>query len=156
MIDINNLIKEAMLSKNSIALNAYRNIKTEIQKNQTAKGAKPLTDAIQLQIIAKYNSNLRNAILEFKEAGRDDLVAEYMREQEVVEKLLPAPVEPEDIEYILYNWADELNFMDYSGEDLPKIVIPKNEMGKAIKHLKSRFPTADGKIISEIVKKYIK
>ena len=28
-------------------------------------------------------------------------------------------------------------------------------MGIVIKHLKSKFPTADGKMISEIVKKYI-
>ena len=63
--------------------------------------------------------------------------------------------EAADIEYILYNWADEKNFMDYSGEDLPKITIPKKEMGGAIKHLKARFPQADGKMISEIVKKYI-
>lgn len=28
-------------------------------------------------------------------------------------------------------------------------------MGSAIKHLKARFPQAEGKMISEIVKKYI-
>ena len=28
-------------------------------------------------------------------------------------------------------------------------------MGTVIKYLKSKFPTADGKMISEIVKKYI-
>lgn len=37
----------------------------------------------------------------------------------------------------------------------PIIYIPKKEMGTAIKHLKSKFPTADGKMISEIVKKYL-
>lgn len=30
--------------------------------------------------------------------------------------------------------------------------IPKKEMGNAIKYLKSEFPQADGKMISEIVK----
>lgn len=33
--------------------------------------------------------------------------------------------------------------------------IPKKNMGKAIKYLKSKFPTADGKIISKIIKKYL-
>ena len=42
-----------------------------------------------------------------------------------------------------------------SKEDLPEVAIPKKEMGNAIKYLKSRFPQADGKMISEIVKKYI-
>lgn len=36
-----------------------------------------------------------------------------------------------------------------------KAEIPKKEMGTAIKYLKSKFPTADGKMISEIVKKYL-
>lgn len=54
MINIDELIKQAMKSKNKIELEAYKNIKVEIQKNQTAKGAKPLTDESQLQIISKY------------------------------------------------------------------------------------------------------
>lgn len=156
MINIDELIKQAMKFKNKTELEAYKNIKVEIQKNQTAKGAKPLTDESQLQIISKYAKSLEDAIKQFSEAGRQDLVADYTTELEVVRKLLPAPVTAEDIEYILYNWADELNY--YSGEileDRMGIAIPKKEMGAAIKHLKMRFPTADGKMISEIVKKYL-
>lgn len=105
--------------------------------------------------------NKKDAIKQFSEAHRDDLVASYTSELEVLKKLLPEPVDASDIEYILYNWADELNFMDYSEvqgtseNELPKIRIPKKEMGSAIKHLKMRFPTADGKMIAEIVKKYL-
>ena len=33
--------------------------------------------------------------------------------------------------------------------------IPKKAMGVMIKSLKEKFPTADGKIISDIVKQYI-
>ena len=39
--------------------------------------------------------------------------------------------------------------------DMVSFQIPKKEMGNAIKYLKSEFPQADGKMISEIVKKYI-
>ena len=58
MINIDELIKQAMKSKNKTELEAYKNIKVEIQKNQTAKGAKPLTDESQLQIISKYAKSL--------------------------------------------------------------------------------------------------
>lgn len=34
-------------------------------------------------------------------------------------------------------------------------IIPKKEIGNAIKHLKSKFPQADGKMISNIVKEYL-
>lgn len=156
MINIDELIKESMRSKDRVSLNAYKNIKVEIQKNQTAKGAKPLTDESQLQIISKYAKTLEDAISQFSEAGRDDLAADYTAELDVVRKLLPAPVSASEIDYHLYNWADELNY--YSGkilEDRMEIAIPKKEMGTAIKFLKNKFPTADGKMISEIVKKYI-
>lgn len=156
MIDIDELIITARKAKNPTELKAYQNIKVEIQKNQTAKGAKPLTDESQLQIISKYAKSLEDAIKQFSEARRDDLVSEYSDEWEVVRKLLPEPVKASDIEYHLYNWADELNY--YSGEileDRMGIAIPKREMGNAIKFLKAKFPTADGKIISEIVKKYL-
>lgn len=157
MINIDELIKESMRVKDRVSLNAYKNIKVEIQKNQTAKGAKPLTDESQLQIISKYAKSLEDAISQFSEAHRGDLVSEYTSEWEVVKKLLPAPVDALDIEYVLYNWADELNYYNKEKCTEEEIVIgiPKKEMGATIKHLKMRFPTADGKMISEIVKKYL-
>lgn len=156
MTRVDQLIKEALLAKDKVALNAYKNLKSELQKVLTAKNAPEYSEALFIQITAKYAKSLEDAIKQFSEARRDDLVADYTAELEVVRKLLPAPVTAEDIEYILYNWADELNY--YSGEileDRMGIAIPKKEMGAAIKHLKMRFPTADGKMISEIVKKYL-
>ena len=161
MTRVNQLIKEALLSKDRVALNAYKNLKSELQKVLTAKNAPKYSEALFIQVTAKYAKSLEDAIKQFSEAHRDDLVASYTSELEVLKKLLPEPVDASDIEYILYNWADELNFMDYSEvqgtseNQLPKIRIPKKEMGSAIKHLKMRFPTADGKMIAEIVKKYL-
>lgn len=158
MLDINSLIQNAMKSKNKTELEAYKNIKVEIQKNQTAKGAKPLTDESQLQIISKYAKSLEDAILQFSEADRDDLVASYTSELEIVKKLLPEPVNEsqicsfisEDEFFDKYNYeGSSPNFSNYT------IQIPKKDMGTAIKYLKSKFPTADGKMISEIIKKYL-
>lgn len=155
MINIDELIKGAMKSKNQVELRAYKNLKAEIQTFRTAKNAKPYDEAAEIQLVSKMCKKLEDSISSFIEANREDLASEYRDELEVLEKLLPEPVEVSDIEYILYNWADEKNFMDYSGEDLPEIKIPKKEMGNAIKHLKFRFPQADGKMISEIVKKHL-
>ena len=154
MINIDELIKQAMKSKNKTELEAYKNIKVEIQKNQTAKGAKPLTDESQLQIISKYAKSLEDAIKQFSEAHRDDLVASYTSELEVVEKLLPEPVNESQIfpELCIYCVENKLAEKDETGITWK---ISKKDMGTVIKHLKSKFPTADGKMISEIVKKYI-
>ena len=156
MINIDELIKTSMKAKNQVELRAYKNLKAEIQTFKTAKNAKPYDEAAEISIIKKYCEKLEKSILSFSEARREDLMTEYSDELEVLRKLLPEPVNESDIEYILYNWADEENFMDYSGSDLPEIKIPKKEMGRAIKYLKSKFPQADGKVISEIVKRFIK
>ena len=155
MINVNEHIAKAMKSRNQVELRAYKNLKAEIQILQTAKNAKPYDEAAEIQLISKMCKKLEDSISSFIEANREDLASEYREELEVLKKLLPKPVEASDIEYILYIWADQKNFMDYSKEDLPEIAIPKKEMGNAIKYLKSRFPQVDGKMISEIVKKYI-
>lgn len=158
MTDINQLIKEALLAKDKIALNAYKNLKTELQKVLTAKNAPEYSEALFMQVAAKYAKSLEDAISQFSEAHRDDLVAEYTSEWEVVKKLLPAPVNESNICSFIED-DDFFNKYNYEGSspnfNSYTIQIPKKEMGTAIKYLKSKFPTADGKMISEIVKKYV-
>ena len=167
-MDIDGLIKNATLSRDKVALNAYKNIKTELQKVLTAKNAPEYSEALFIQVTAKYAKKLEESISQFSEAHRDDLVAEYTSEWEVVKKLLPEPINEAQIMYELANWMLEhgYNFHKKSTSVLKdnKISktdfeefdpIPKKEMGMVIKYLKSKFPTADGKMISEIVKKYI-
>ena len=173
MTRVDQLIKEALLSKDKIALNAYKNLKTELQKVLTAKNAPEYSEALFVQVTAKYAKSLEDAIKQFSEAHRDDLVSEYTSELEVVKKLLPEPVNELQIHFELRRWCagnkygnwielpkyDEMSSRPeltahidwYQGEK----VIPKKEMGTAIKYLKSKFPTADGKMISKIVKEYI-
>lgn len=161
MTRVDQLIKEALLSKDNIALNAYKNLKTELQKVLTAKNAPEYSEALFMQVAAKYAKSLEDAVLQFSEAHRDDLVAEYTSELEVVKKLLPEPVNASDIDLFIQD--DEEFFSEYlvseftGNEDETIMVhqIPKKDMGKAIKYLKSKFPTVDGKMISEIVKEYI-
>lgn len=166
---IDELIKKATLSKDKVALNAYKNIKAEFQKVQTAKNYKgKWTSELELLSISKYAKSLEDAISQFSEAHRNDLVAEYTSELEVVKKLLPEPINEQQICYFIENdenffdkfWVtvEDENNEEYrnGGEgNHMEIQIPKKEMGSAIKHLKSKFPTADGKMISDIVKKYI-
>ena len=165
MINIDELIKESLKSGNKTELKTYRNLKAEFQKVKTAKNAPEWNDALEMQIISKYSRILEDAILQFSQAHRDDLVSEYTSELEVVKKLLPEPVNEAQIMYELIQWSknDFENFsstLEYDAEVgavIPRIIIqiPKKQMGNVIKYIKSKLPTADGKMISEIVKKYI-
>ena len=112
---------------------------------KTAKNAKPYTEDTEIKLISKMCKKLEDGISSFIEAGRTDLVSEYRSELEILQKLLPEPVDASQIVSELYNgW--------HNGET---IEIPKKEMGNVIKYLKSKFPQVNGKEISDIVKKYI-
>ena len=148
-----------MKAKNQVELRAYKNLKAEIQTFKTAKNAKPYDEVAEVSIIKKYCEKLEKSILSFSEAHREDLVAEYRDELEVLRKLLPEPVSESDIcsfigsdEEYFSQFTEE--YLDESGKVTRGIQIPKKEMGNAIKHLKSKFPQADGKLISTIVKEY--
>jgi uncharacterized protein YqeY len=64
--------------------------------------------------------------------------------------LLPEPVTALDIYEELRYWAEKNHYINE--EIAAEIQIPKKEMGIAIKYVKSKLPTADGKIVSEVVK----
>ena len=151
MIDINNLIMISMKSGDKVSLRAYKNLKAEIQKVKTAKNAKPYTDATEIQLISKMCKNLEDAILDFSKAHREDLVADYTSELEVLKKLLPEPVNESQICSFIGEYCFENNFVD----DSLSVQIPKKEMGKVIKATKSKYPQADGSLISFIVRQYV-
>ena len=144
-----------MKSGDKVALRAYKNLKAEIQKVKTAKNAKPYTDASEIQLISKMCKNLEDAILDFSKAHRDDLVADYTSELEVLKKLLPEPVNESQICSFVEEYCLNNNFVGNKETQENIIQIPKKEMGKVIKVVKETYPQADGKLISSIVKKYV-
>lgn len=158
MIEIDSLIKETMKSKNQTELRAYKNLKAEIQLLKTAKNAKPYDEAAEIQLISKMCKKLEDGILDFSGAGREDLVAEYSSELEVLKKLLPEPVNESQIYSELKEWCLSNHFTQQFWTALgaeTHLLIPKKEMGSAIKYLKSKFPQADGKMVANIVKDYL-
>ena len=155
MIDVNELIKSSMKSGDKVALRAYKNLKAEIQKVKTAKNAKPYTDAAEIQLISKMCKNLEDAILDFSKAHREDLVADYTSELEVLKKLLPEPVNESQICSFIEKYCLNNNFVRSTEAQENIVQIPKKEMGKVIKAVKDKYPQADGKLVSSIVKGYV-
>ena len=158
MLNVDDLIKGSMKSRNQTELRAYKNLKAEIQAFKTAKNAKPYDEVAEIKLISKMCKKLEDGILGFSEAGREDLVSEYRDELTVLKKLLPEPVNESQVCSELLEWCRENHFTQKfqtaNGYE-EHSVIPKKEMGNAIKHLKSKFPQADGKLISIIVKSFI-
>lgn len=153
MLNIDELIKESLKNKKTSELKVYRNLKADIMAFKTQKNAPAYDEAAELKIIQKYVTKMEDAEKQYSQAGREDLASECRDELEVLRKLLPEPVEAQDINSILAGWCVKNNFVNTENE--AKIEIPKKSMGLAIKAMKEVFPTADGKIISEVVKQYV-
>ena len=153
MIEIDNLIKDALKNKQTVELKVYRNLKADIMAFKTQKNVPEYNEASEISIIRKYATKMEDAEKQYSQASREDLATECREELEVLKKLLPKPVDAQDINSILAGWCVRNNFVNTENES--KIEIPKKSMGLAIKAMKEVFPTADGKIISEVVKQYV-
>ena len=141
MLNIDELIKESLKSKKTSELKVYRNLKADIMAFKTQKNAPTYDEAAELKIIQKYASKMEDAQKQYSEAGREDLASECSAELEVLQTLLPEPVKESDIEAYVAHWYEN--------------GIEKKNMGSVIKEIKSQYPGADGKMISEIVKKHL-
>ena len=155
MIDIDKLIMEARKEQKKKKLQAYQNVKAELQVAMKAKNAKVFNEQSQLEVINKYAKKLQDAISTFLEANRQDLAAEYREELSIVQKLLPKPVTRSEINDFIVsdeNFSTQF-FTAYINDENKEIIgIMKKNMGNAIKAVKTKFPTADGKLISDIIK----
>ena len=150
MLNIDELIKESLKNKKTSELKVYRNLKADIMAFKTQKNAPTYDEAAELKIIQKYVTKMEDAEKQYSQAGREDLTSECRDELEVLRKLLPEPVTASEIYEELRYWAEKNHYLNE--EIASEIQIPKKEMGVVIKYIKSKLPTADGKIISEIVK----
>lgn len=150
MLNIDELIKESLKNKKTSELKVYRNLKADIMAFKTQKNAPTYDEAAELKIIQKYVTKMEDAEKQYSQAGREDLASECRDELEVLRKLLPEPVTASEIYEELRYWAEKNHYLNE--EIASEIKIPKKEMGVVIKHIKSKLLTADGKMISEIVK----
>ena len=145
MINIDELIKQSIKEQNNVKTKVYRNIKAEILKFKTAKNFKVYDDAAEIQLLKKLKSQYDESIEAFVRGHRDDLADSERQEVEVINSLLPTPVEANLIELKLVEILKE--------DNLEK--IEKQYMGFYIKKLKNLYPVNDGAEISNIVKKFL-
>ena len=150
MIHIDEKIKESIKNKNAAALRVFRNLKTDIMNFTTQKNAPEYTYSVEVGLIKKYVTKMEDAEKQYLEAGREDLVQECREELDILRTLLPASITPEEIEHFLWEYGIS-NEIIYES----KLIIPKKSMGSVIKLIKETYPTADGKLVSDIVKKYV-
>ncbi len=140
---IKNDMKEAMRAKDTAKRDTLRNINAAIKQIEVDE-RRELSDADVEAILMKYAKQREDAMAQFKDAGRDDLVAKEQAELELVKSYLPEPMDDAELEETLKGIISEVDAQ--SMKDMGKV------MAKAKEVIGSR---ADGGRISQTVKRLL-
>ena len=140
-MDINQLIKEAMLAKDTVRLSSLRAIKSAFLVAQTEKGAGDLDDAAKQKIIQKQVKQRKDAAAIYLEQNRQDLADDEMAQVAILEEFLPEQLSEDKIREVVIAVIAQVGASSMA--DMGKV------MGSANQQLAGK---ADGKLIAQIVK----
>ena len=138
-------MKAAMKSKDTIALQALRAVKSAFLLAKTETGAgDDLTEEQEIKIIQKQVKQRKDSAAIFIEQERQDLADPELAEIAVLEKFLPEALSEEAVAKVV---VDTITKVGAEGmKDMGKV------MGMVSKQLAGQ---ADGKTISMLVKKHL-
>ena len=141
--DLNKLILESMKAGEKLKTEAYRAIKTAFMNWETAKEnvGKELDEQVELQILRKMVASYKEAAEQCNDGKHDALVQENLAYAEIVESWLPVAATEEQV-------TDALNNIF----ETEYIAREKRNIGVLIKKVKEVLPTADGKMVADVVK----
>lgn len=105
---INDDLKTAMKSKDSFTLGVIRMLKGAIQMAKT-NVHDDISDDSVIDVVAKQIKLRKDAVKEFRTAGREDLASQNEKEIVVLEKYLPAQLSKEEVLEIVEEAFEKVN-----------------------------------------------
>lgn len=137
---LNSLIAEAMKNKDNDRVNVLRLIKSELVKKE--KEGKELNEQIEANVLMKMVSQREDSIAQFTKANRMDLVENETKELNIIKEFAPKQVSDEDI------IAETEKIISVMG------TVTMKDMKNILAEVQKIYPTANGKIISQVVKSH--
>jgi uncharacterized protein len=138
-------IKNAMLARNKEELEALRSIKSLILLAETEKGTvAEVSSDVENKLLMKAAKQRKESADIFQQQGRKDLADKELVQLEVINRYLPKQLSESEIESAVKKIIEQVGAK--GPQDMGKV------MGNATKSLAGQ---ADGKVISELVKKLL-
>ena len=148
-MDLENKITEelklAMKSKDKLVLTALRAIKSELMIAKTNAGQKKvINNEIELKILQKLVKQRKESSKIYLKKGRNELAETELKEAEIIQRFLPKQLTNDEIEFEVKNQIKNINAKGLK------------DMGAVMSALTKKLAgAADGKTISEIVRKHL-
>lgn len=142
---ITEALKEAMKAKNTLALESLRAIKSAILLANTEAGASgELSEEDEIKLLQKLVKQRKESAALYERQGRKDLSDTELAQAEVISQFLPKQLSEAEIHEVITQIVAQTGASGM--KDMGKV------MGEASKQLAGK---ADGKLISEIVKRIL-
>ena len=135
-------MKEAMKDGNSLKVSVIRMLRASIKNKEIEKGkAHTLTDAEVMELVVSSIKQHKDSIEQFSKGKRDDLVTKEQEELDLLQKFLPPPLTPQELELKIKE------AIQTSGATSLK------DMGKVMKiAMPQLVGRVDGSVLSKLVK----
>ena len=144
-LKITTALKEAMKSKNQIALTALRAVKSAILLHKTQKSSDvELSHEDEMKILQKLVKQRKDSADIYTTQGRNDLAEPELKEAELIQQFLPKALSEDEVKEVVKSIIDETGAEGM--KDMGKV------MGLSTKKLMGK---ADGKLISSIVRGFL-
>lgn len=141
---IDNLISESLKNQDHNRLSVLRLIKAELVKKE--KDGVKLDEKSEGMILQKMISQREDSIKQYNSAGRKDLVESETIELNIIKEYAPKQVSDDEIK----NKAREvINDLSKSKQ------ITMKDTKEIISIVQETYPTANGKVISQVIKEFI-
>lgn len=137
-------MKEAMKSKNQIALESLRAMKSEILLVKTSGGNGEMNESQEIAMLQKLIKQRKEAAEQFTNNGRSELAEKELAQAEIIQSFLPQQLTQEELESEIKAIIEEVGAT--SAKEIGKV------MGTASARLAGK---AEGKMIAETVKKLL-
>lgn len=136
-------LKECMKSKNVVRKNTIQMIRAAILQVEKDKGIE-VSDEQIIDIISKEAKKRKDAQADFEKSGREELIKQNEDELSILMEYLPKQLSVEEIEKVVKEIIAETG------------AISMKDMGLVMKVSKEKIgASADGKMISDVVKKLL-
>lgn len=143
--NIDKQIASAMKNGDHVRLAVWRSVKTEFVKFQTSGNGIELSDDKEMQIINKMVQQRKDSIEQYTNANRIELATAEQKELDILLSLLPKEPSENDIIQAIDDLITSRN-----------ITPTMKDMRDVMTHVKTKYPTVNGGLVSKIFKeKYI-
>jgi len=134
-------MKKALKERDKVKLSTIRLIRDAVAKKEIEHGREALDDDGIIKVVNAMARKSEEAIEQFKQGGRQDLVEHESGQLEILKSFLPQPLSEEEIQAFIGEAIEEAKAVDLK------------DIGKVMKILMPKIAgKADGRTVNQMVR----